>query len=280
MAVVISADSACDLFPDLYKKYKIEIVPLYINIGAKSLRDIFEIQPEDLFKEYNKTHILPKTSAPSPSDFFELFERCTKNGDSVVHLAMNSKFSSSYQNACIAAREFENVYVVNTFTLSSAQGLLVLRAADMRDAGKSAKEIFTQMEIDKRKMRTYVLLDTLEYAYRGGRVSKLQMFGANLLKLRPCLLLNTLGVLSVVKKFRGNFSQACREYARFVLSQPNPDSGRAFVSTTGMDHELFDEITGMVRGSGKFKEVLTTRAGCSMTTHTGSNVLVIFYMES
>ncbi|MVB12213.1 putative protein, DegV family [Caprobacter fermentans] len=279
MAVLISADSACDLFPDLYKQRGITIVPLSINIGEASYKDVFEIGPDELFKDYERTKRLPKTAAPPPVDFFEVFRKAAENGDSVVHLAMNSKFSSSYQNACIAAAEFDNVYVVNTYTLSSAQGLLVLRAADMRDAGCSAKEIYEQMEKDKQRVRTYVLLDTLEFAYRGGRATMLQMFGANLLKLRPCLLLDNQGVLSVCKKFRGNFQQVCREYARFVLSQPNPDGERAFVSTTGMDRKLFDEIVGIVKDSGKFREVMTSRAGCSMTTHTGPNTLVIFYLE-
>lgn len=279
MAVTISADSACDLFPDIYRERGIEIVPLYITIGNRSLRDVFEIGPDDLFKEYKQTHVLPKTAAPAPVDFFEVFQKGTKDGGSVVHFAMNSKFSSSYQNACIAAEEFENVHVVNTFTLSSAQGLLVLHAADLRDEGKTAREIFRAAEADRQKVRTFVLLDTLEFAYRGGRASMLQMFGANLLKLRPCLLLDTSGKLSVVKKFRGNFAQVCREYTRFVLSQPNMDGGRAFVTTTGMDGALFQEVVGMVKESGRFQEVLTSRAGCAMTTHTGPNTLVIFYLE-
>lgn len=279
MTVTITTDSACDLFPDIYKKYDVEIVPLYITIAGKSYRDVFEIQPDHLFDDYKETHVLPKTSAPPPEDFRKVFEKYTAGGGSVVHLAMNSRFSSSYQNACIAAHDFENVYVINTFTLSSAQGLLVIRAAELRDEGKTAQEIFAYIENAKKNIRTYVLLDTLEYAYRGGRASMLQMFGANLLKLKPCLLLNTRGELSVVKKFRGNFKQVCREYAHFVLSQPNPDERRAFVSTTGMDKALFGEITDMVRGSGRFKEVLTSRAGCAMSTHTGENTLVIFYME-
>lgn len=279
MGVIISTDSACDLFPDLYKQYQIDVVSLYITIEEHSYRDVFEIGPDELFVNYEKTHRLPKTSAPPPADFFAMFKKHVDNGDDVVHISMNSKFSSSYQNACTAAQEFDNVYVVDTFTLSSAQGLLVLRAADMRDAGMPAGKIFNQIEIDKTKMRTNVLLDTLEYAYRGGRATLLQMFGANLLKLRPCLLLDTHGVLTVRKKFRGNFAQVCKEYIRFVLEQPNADGERAFVSTTGMDQKLLNSIIKMVKDSGKFKEVLFSRAGCSMTVHTGPNTLVLFYKE-
>lgn len=279
MGVIISSDSACDLFPDLYKQYGIDIVPLYIGIEENSYRDVFEIGPDDVFKNYEQTRHLPKTSAPPPTDFFTMFKKHVENGDDVVHIAMNSKFSSSYQNACIAAQEFDNVFVVDTFTLSSAEGLLVLEAAEMRDAGKSAKEIYDRIEIYKTKIQANVLLDTLEFAYRGGRASMLQMFGANLLKLRPCLLLDTHGVLSVRKKFRGNYEQVCKEYIRFVLEQPNIDSKRAFLSTTGMDQELFNNLKKMVQDSGVFKEVLTSRAGCSMTVHTGSNTLVLFYKE-
>ncbi|NLJ31327.1 MAG: DegV family protein [Clostridiales bacterium] len=279
MGVIISADSACDLFPDLYKRYAVEIVPLYIEIEGKSYRDVFEINPDRLFESVRKTNRLPRTSAPPPADFFTLFQKCVQNGDSVVHLAMNSKFSSSYQNACMAAAEMENIYVVDTRTLSSAQGILVLRAAEMRDAGKTAEEIYEAMERDKMKIRTNVLLDTLEFAYRGGRASMLQMFGANLLKLRPCLLLNTDGVLSVRKKFRGNFEQVCREYLRFVLDQPNADGERAFLTTTGMEQRLFESLKKLVEDSGKFRQVLTSRAGCAMTTHTGPNTLVLFYKE-
>lgn len=279
MAVIISTDSACDLFPDLYRQYDIEIVPLYISIQDETYQDVFEIGPDDLFRNYEKTRQLPKTSAPPPADFFTLFKKCTARGDQVVHLAMNSKFSSSYQNAVIAAEEFDGVYVVDTRTLSSAEGLLVLRAADLRDQGKSAEEIYQAILVDKEKIRTNVLLDTLEYAYRGGRASMLQMFGANLLKLRPCLLLDTEGVLSVRKKFRGNFAQVCKEYARFVLSQPNIDGNRVFISTTGMDQEILGSVTDIVKESGIFKEILHTRAGCAMTVHTGPNTLVIFYKE-
>lgn len=279
MGVVITSDSSCDLFPDLYKQYGVEIVPLYITIEGETYRDVFEINPDDLFRNYEKTHRLPKTSAPPPADFFAVFKKQVESGNDVVHIAMNSKFSSSYQNACIAAEEFDNVYVVDTFTLSSAEGLLVLRAAEMRDAGKSAKQIYNQLEIDRTKIQTNVLLDTLEYAYRGGRASMLQMFGANLLKLRPCLLLDTRGVLSVRTKFRGNYPQVCREYIRYVLGLPNIDGRRAFLSTTGMDPALFAELKKMVEDSGVFQEVLTSRAGCTMTVHTGPNTLVLFYKE-
>lgn len=281
MPVAITSESSCDLFPDLYKEYGVDIVPLYITVGSETYRDFFEYSPSHVFDEYARTHVLPKTAAPAPTDYYMLFKQHVDAGEEVVHISMNAKMSASYQNATLAAREFSagKVRVIDSRTTSSAQGLLVLRACDRRDAGQNAAQIADAAEQDRLKVRTYVLLDTLEYAYKGGRATMLQRFGANLLHLRPCLLLNTNGDLSVVKKFRGNFPQVCREYTRFVLGQPNADRQRAFVSCTSMDPALFADITQMVRDSGKFDTVLNSTAGCAMTVHVGPNTLVVFYME-
>lgn len=278
MGVCISSDSGSDLFPDLYRQHGIEIVPLYISLEGETRRDVYEIGPDDLFRSYERTHRLPKTSAPPPADFFELFREQVRRGNDVVHISMNSRFSSSFQNAQIAAAEFDNVYVVDSLTISSAQGMLALRAAELRDTGVPAPEIARQMEELKGKMRANVLLDTLEFAYRGGRASMLQMFGANLLRLRPCLYMEENGGLAVRRKFRGNFAQVCREYLRFILGQPDLDGKRAFLTTTGMEPALFEELRRTVSESGKFEEVLTARAGCAITVHSGPNALVLFYM--
>lgn len=280
MAVAITSDSSCDLFPNLYREREIDIVPLYITVEDKTYRDVFEITPDKLFESYRQTKRLAKTSAPTPSDFFMIFRKHVERGEEVVHLSMNSEFSSSYQNAAMAAREFDGkVRVLNTYTLSSALGLMLLDAADLRDAGASAQEIYDAMDREREKIRCYPLLDTLEFAHRGGRASVLQMFGANLLRLRPCLRVDNRGKLSVAKKFRGNYRQVVREYIRFILDMPNMDTRRVFVSCTSMEDSLYQEAQTMVRDTGRFEEVLTSRAGCSMSCHTGPNTFVVFYKE-
>ena len=280
MSTAITTDSGCDLFPDLYLEKKVDVIPLYITIGDHTSRDFFEIKPQDVFRDFAVTKKLPKTAAPAPADFYEVFKKHVDAGQDVVHLSMNSKMSASYQNAVIAAQEFENVYVVNTFTISSAEGLMVLDACDLRDQGKSGQEIAALMEQEKDKIRTYVLLDTLEFAYRGGRASKLLTMGANLLKLRPCLLLSPRGELSVHKKFRGNYPQVCREYVRHILEMPNICRDRVMVCTTGMDQTLLESLVQMIKNSGVFKKVFLTYAGCTTTVHTGPNTFVVFYKEN
>jgi DegV family protein with EDD domain len=278
--VLISSDSCCDLFPDLYKKYNINIIPLYISIEGKSLRDQIEINPEDIYLNVEATKKIPKTAAPTPTDFSNSFKPYLDEGYEIVHLSINSNFSCSYQNACIAAAELKGVYVIDTLTISTAMGLLVIKAAQMRDSGISAAEIAKKLEEIKSKPNTSFLLDNLEYAHKGGRCSTLQMLGANLLRLRPCLHVDQQGIIKVIKTFRGNFAQAIVSYTKYMLEQLDIDYSRVFISHTGMAKELLDKVINMVKAEGKFKEILVTTTGCTIACHGGPNTLAVFYMKN
>ena len=91
----------------------------------------------------SKTGILPKTSAVTPAQYYEVFEKANDEGKAVVHIGLSSAISSSYQNACIAASEFDDVYCVDSKSLCTAMGLLVLKACDFRAKGFDAKKMYT-----------------------------------------------------------------------------------------------------------------------------------------
>ncbi len=277
--VAVTSDSGCDLFPELYKQYDIGIVPLYITTEEQSLLDGVEINPPDIFKSVARTKKVPKTAAPAPANFEELFRERVEAGCDVVHISLNSVFSSSYQNACIAAEAFEGVYVLDSRTLSTAQGLLCLKAVELARSGMPAKEIYEHILSIRHMPFTEFVLDTLEYAYRGGRCSILTMFGANLLKLRPCLAVDNEGVLSVSRKFRGAFPQVALQYTEYMLSQPDIDYRRVFISYTSLDDEVLRSVVDRVRAENKFKEILITRTGCTISCHGGPNTLAVFYMK-
>ena len=278
--VIISSDSGCDLFPDIYRERGIEIVPLYINMEGRSLTDREEVTPEDVFESVARTRKIPKTAAPAPADFFSLFQKYAARGCEIVHLSMNGKFSASYQNACLAAAELPNVFVIDTCNASTGIGISVLRAADLRDEGMSGKRIYEKVLAEKKRVRSHVLLDTLEYVRLSGRASILQSLGANLLRLRPCLSMDSKGDLDVEKKFRGNYAQVTKEFVRFALGGDDMDDKRLMVSHTGLAPALLDGALEIIRGLRKFQEVLVTRAGCTMTCHAGPNTLALFYLDA
>lgn len=278
--ILISADSACDLFPDLFLQFGIHIVPLSIHMEGNSYLDGVEIKPDDIYASVLRCKKIPTTSAPAPGAFYMAWETYLQRGYEVVHLSMNSKFSCSYQNARIAAQEMPGVSVVDTKSISTAMGLLILQAARMRDEGASAQEIVQGIRNMRHRLRTEFLLDTLEYAHRGGRCSVLQMFGANLLRLHPCLKIDQRGELAVSKKIRGSFSSAAMEYTKYMLDFPEIDKKRAFVSHTGVSGPLLERVVEQVKSCGKFEEVLVTRSGCTISCHGGPNTLAIFYMTT
>ena len=125
--VVITADSTCDLPKGIIEKNNIVITPLSILLGEDTFLDGVDVFPANVYEFVARTGTLPKTAAVAPSAYFDLFDKLTKQGKAVVHISLSSAISSSYQNACIAASDFDDVYVVDSKSLCAAMGLIVLK---------------------------------------------------------------------------------------------------------------------------------------------------------
>ncbi|MBQ5544485.1 MAG: DegV family EDD domain-containing protein, partial [Clostridia bacterium] len=191
--VIITTDTGSDLRPENLEKFHIDgMIPFHITLGDKSYLDFYECQPDDLFRFFEEHNQVPKTAACSPHDFYEFFEPFAQQGCDIVHIAMNSVFSSSYANSLIAAEEIKktygtSVFSVDTYTLTGAQALMAIRAAELRDGGMPAGQIAEEIRAMIPHMRTNFLLGGMNYAAKGGRCSMLVAFGANLLKLYPMM---------------------------------------------------------------------------------------------
>ena len=144
--IILSADSTCDLSPELLKRYDVAIQPLYIVRDDASLRDGVDIRPTDIFAYVEQAGKLLKTAAVSVEDYIELFRRRTEDGSEVVHITISAEMSACYQNACLAAREVPGVYPVDSRNLSTGMGLVVIAAAKRAQAGESGADIQKAME--------------------------------------------------------------------------------------------------------------------------------------
>lgn len=277
--IIISSDSTCDLSAELKERYGVKILPLGVTLGTNVYRDGFDITPDDIYAHYDKTGELPKTTAANVGECVDHFAELTKNGDAVIHFTISSKMSSTYNNACIAASEFENVYVVDTLNLSTGGGLLVVAAAEMAKDGMEPAAIVEQLEKLKPCVDASFVIDNLEYLYKGGRCSALAMMGANLLKLKPCIEVKN-GVMGVGKKYRGTFSKVVEEYVDERLQNVDDiDSSRVFVTHAGCDPELMEAVVNEVKDKGIFKEVFFTRAGCTVSSHCGANTMGVLFIR-
>ena len=133
--IVITTDTGSDLRPENLKKFHIDaMIPFHITLGDKSYEDFYECQPHDLFRFFDEHKQVPKTAACTPNDYYEFFRPFAEQGCDIVHIAMNSVFSSSYHHSLTAAEEIRekygtSVYSVDTYTLTGAQALMAIRAA-------------------------------------------------------------------------------------------------------------------------------------------------------
>ena len=277
MKIKISADSTCDLSPELIERYHIGITPLYIIRGEETLRDGIDVRPEELYEYANATGKLCKTAAVNVSDYLAYFAACREEYDAVIHFTISSDMSACYQNACIAAQEFTNVYPVDSRNLSTGIGHLVLDAAEMAEQGMDAADIASALEKKREKLDVSFVIDTLEYLKRGGRCSALVAMSANLLHLKPCIEVKD-GKMGVGHKYRGKLEKCYVQYIEERLKgRDDIDCHRIFITDSGCDEATWRELERVVRACQPFEEVIHTRAGCTVSNHCGHGCMGILY---
>lgn len=277
--IIISSDSTCDLTAELRERYNISIIPLGVTLGDKTYFDGVDINPDDIYAHHDNTGELPKTTAANVGDCIDYFKPFAEEGKTVIHFSLSSEFSSTYNNTCLAASEFENIYVVDSRNLSTGNGLLVLAAAEMAEKGLDAKEIVEKVTAMVPCVDASFVIDDLEYLHKGGRCSALAMMGANLLKLKPCIEVK-FGKMGVGKKYRGKYGAVLQEYvAERLANLEDIDLSRIFVTHAGVDMDIVNAVAEQVKKTAPFKEVLITRAGCTVSSHCGADTLGILFVR-
>lgn len=280
--VFITADSPCDLPKDITEKREITIVPLSVLLGEVSYRDGIDIKPQAIYDYVSKTKVLPKTSAVPIGQYYDLFKKLTEDGSEVVHISLSSGISSSYQNAVNAASEFSGVHIVDSRSLCHGFGLLVLKAADLRDKGLDAKKIADKVRKLVPKTSATFVINNLDYLHKGGRCSGVTKLGANLLGIKPEIAVNAeTGTLDVSKKYRGKIDAVYKNYAKDILKNSDKmDKSRIFISNSGdVSKETIMFVKGLFEGTGKFEEIIIADAGCVISSHCGPKTFAIFYIK-
>ena len=278
--IIITSDSTCDLSPELVEANDIRILPLSVMLGAKSHRDGIDIVPADIFRFFDETGQLPKTAAPSVSEYETFFAPFVEQGNYVVHFNISSKASGSHGFALAAAKSFPGkVFVVDSQALSTGQGLLVMKACDLRAEGKSAQEIYDEVCALRPKVNTSFIPDTRLYLYKGGRCSTLSYYGAKVLSIHPMISMKD-GQLYPKKKYIGKMSRCLKNYINDLVAEyPAYDKTRCFITHSSADAELVEQAKQMVADLFSFDEVLETVAGSIVTSHCGRNTIGVLFIS-
>ena len=278
MAIRITSDSTCDL-GHLVKERNIGILPLQVNLDAKAYRDGVDITPQDIFDFVSETKILPKTSAPSVGEYEEFFAEQLKGFDELIHFNISGKSSGSYNFAKQAGESFGGkVRVIDSKALSSGQGLLVIKACDLRDEGKSAAEIEEVINELRTRVNTSFVPDRLDYLHKGGRCSGMTMFVANALKIHPKIVMKD-GQLMQGGKYRGHMERCIAQYIEDLkVMYPDYDKTRCFITHSSAEQSLVDVAKAKVKELFDFDEVIETVAGSIITSHCGKGTLGVLFI--
>ncbi len=277
--IIITSDSTSDLTKELRERYNISILPLGVTLGDKTFFDGVDINPDDIYAHHTKTGELPKTTAANVGDCIDFFKPFAEAGKTIIHFSLSSEFSSTYNNACLAASEFENVYVIDSRNLSTGGGLLVIAAAEMAKQGLEASAIVENINALIPCVDASFVIDNLEYLHKGGRCSALAMLGANVLKLKPCIEVKN-GKMGVGKKYRGKYSAVLKEYvAERLANIEDIDLDRVFVTHAGVDMDIVNAVVEQVKATAPFKEVFLSRAGCTISSHCGADTLGVLFIR-
>ena len=277
MKICISAESTIDLPKELLDKYKISTTPFSINFNDELVEDKEGIAKE-IFEFVDKTKTLPKTSAVSPDQFAKYFTELREKYDAVVHISLSSQMSCAYNNACLIAREMENVFVIDSKNLSTGIALLAIYATGLVAKGTSVDEVVKLTTEKTEKLRVSFVLDQLKYMHKGGRCNAVTLLGANLLKIKPQIVVSN-GKMVVGKKYRGVLSKVISSYADDVIAEmQDPDKSIIFITHSSSMPEEEKLIEEKLK-SAKFETVYNTVTGGTVCSHCGPGCLGILYLE-
>lgn len=275
--IKITADSTCDLSPEIMDAMDITLAPLHILIGGEEYSDGVDITPTDLIRYVENDGKICKTTSVNVYEYEKLFAEFSAKSRAVIHICISSFFSSCYQNAKLAAQKFDNVYVIDSKNLSTGSGHIVYDAALMAQDGLEPEDICRVLQGLVPRVDASFVINCLDYLYKGGRCSGLDAIGAKLLQIKPCIeVIN--GKMIVGKKYRGSFERCIEQYVKDRLQdKENIDYSRVFITHCMCSEDIVNKVKELIRYYADFEQIIETSAGCTISNHCGPNTLGILF---
>ena len=279
MNIRMTADSTCDLTPELIRENRIGIAPLSVIIDGEVFHDGVDVTPRDIFRAAEAGKSV-RTAAVNTYEYREFFTEQLKTCDQLVHVCLSSELSTSYSDAVEAAREVDNVFVVDSRNLSVGSGLLVVEGLKMiREGAADGAAIAEALRQKTGLVCASFVVRSIDYLRRGGRCSGLEALGARMLHIRPSIVVQD-GKMHPGEKYRGRYEHYLKHYIRDLLENDSDiDFNRVFVVHSPSEEGLVRFAIDTVKSYGLFREVLEAMAGCTICTHCGPDTLGLMFMR-
>ena len=277
MKIAISAETTADLTKELYKEYDIRTIPFEVLLGETAYKD-GDIDTREIFDFVNRTGVLPKTTALNEFQYKEYFKELLNEYDAVIHFSLSSKISSSCEHAIRASKKFENVFVIDSLSLSTGIALEAIYARELANQGLEVNEIVEKVTARIPNVQASFVVNTLSYLHKGGRCSALARFGGALFRLKPQIIVSN-GAMAPGKKFIGRSNSCVNDYCDVTLKQfDNPDKSIVFITHSRATEDMVAIAREKLEALG-FEKIYETIAGATITSHCGPKTLGILYIN-
>lgn len=278
----ILSDSTCDLSQELLQRYGIGIIPLNIVLDGKSYEDGRDISPDQIYAWADEHKSVPKTAACAPGRVKEIFEKYLQKDEEIICFSISASMSSTYDIMRAVARETgaENkISVINSQSLSTGNGLLVITAAEMALSGMKRQEIVDEIKKLRSRVSASFVVDTLSYLHRGGRCSGVSALLGTTLRLHPQISV-TDGKMQPGQKYRGKMHKVIAEYTQDHLEEmKTARKNHVFVTHSGCGEKEIAAALSQVQALNYFDEIHVTRAGGVISSHCGPGTLGVLYIR-
>ena len=274
----IIVDSTTELMPEYRERVK--VIPLIVRFGEEEYIDGVTIDHKTFYEKLIESDVLPATSQANPDTFMRAFDEIKAAGESAVVITLSSKLSGTYQSAIIAAEDYDNIYVVDSGTVTIGASILTELALKYLDEGMDARAVAEKLEEDKKKIHIVALVDTLEYLKKGGRISKTVAFAGTLLNIKPVISV-TDGEINMLGKARGSkmgnnlLVQEIEKAGGIDFTKP------VLLGYSGLSDALLLKYIEDSRHiwEGNLDEVRYTTVGSVIGTHAGPGAVVVAFFK-
>ncbi len=277
--IKIITDSTNDLSKDMLDKLDVDVIPLNVSFSSGSYLDGVEITTEELYKKVSELDEIPKTAAIPIMTFVDYFSKYINQGYDIIYFGISRQMSRTYENALLAKEELESdkIYIVDSMNLSTGIGLLVLKACKYRDNNMSAKEIADRLNIDNKLVLSQFAIERMDFLHKGGRCSSIAKLFGTLLKIKPIIAVRD-GKMHVMKKPIGKMKITLDIMIKQIVDDKDRLDTDHIIVTHSLAYDYCDYIVSKLKVEFPNVDIITSVAGCVISSHCGKGTIGILYM--
>jgi DegV family protein with EDD domain len=277
MAIRIITDTMCDVPEYCIKRYNIRVMPLTVHFGEETYKDGVDLTLDEFLKKLEESETMPTTSQVPPLEFYETFKEETDKGNSIVAILGSSELSGTYNSAVVAKEQLKeaDIHVIDSGGVTLGAGMLVIKAARLAEQGLSSEEIAKNIEESKQRMKYILVVDTLKYLHKGGRLSLSASVLGSILNIKPILTMKD-GKLELFEKARG-----IKKALSIVMDTIKDNGWSLDDKIIGINHIADPEHMRMleeyITKEYKVKEIIRGEVGSVVATHGGPGAVAIYF---